>query len=121
MIAWAHGRLERILNFSFPEFRHFTKSRKYFEAPKNWSKVNAWLPDPDLNHYRLSNAQKIVNAKGEKAQFGGFNFTYREAIKGNNDSAYGGGYAFNDTYNATAIINGLRGSLGNLLLPLRPL
>jgi type I pullulanase len=71
------------------------------------------LPDPDPNHYRLSNAQKMVNAKGEKAQFGGFNFTYREAIKGNNDSGYGGGYAFNDTYNATAIINGLRGSLGN--------
>jgi pullulanase len=54
----------------------------------------------------------MVNAKGEKAQFGGFNFPYREAIKGNNDTGYGGGYAFNDTYNATAIINGLRGSVG---------
>ncbi|WP_176736829.1 alpha-amylase family glycosyl hydrolase [Oligoflexus tunisiensis] len=70
------------------------------------------MPDPDPNHYRLSNAQKMVNAKGQKAQFGGFNFSYREAIKGNNDTGYGGGFAFNGSYDATTIINGLRGSLG---------
>ena len=69
------------------------------------------LPDPDGKHFRLFNISKMENADG-KAEFGGFNFAYREAIKGSNDNGNGGGFAFNDSYNANAIINGLRGSLG---------
>ncbi len=79
----------------------------------NYGEPYTALPDPDLNHFRLTNIQKMTRADGKKAEFGGFNFPYREAIKGNNDSGFGGGYAFNDAYNATTIINGLRGSIGN--------
>ncbi len=77
----------------------------------NYGEPYTALPDPDPKHFRLFNVSKMENADG-KAEFGGFNFAYREAIKGNNDSGNGGGFAFNDSYNATAIINGLRGSLG---------
>ncbi len=79
----------------------------------NYGEPYTALPDPDPKHFRLTNIQKMVTADGKKAEFGGFNFPFREAIKGNNDSGAGGGYAFNDSYSATAIINGLRGSLGN--------
>jgi type I pullulanase len=79
----------------------------------NYGEPYTALSDPDPQHFRLFNISKMTRADGKAADFGGFNFPYREALKGNNDSGFGGGFAFNDSYNVTTIINGLRGSLGS--------
>ncbi|MCX6130827.1 MAG: alpha-amylase family glycosyl hydrolase [Proteobacteria bacterium] len=71
------------------------------------------LPDPDPNHFRLNNVQNMQTFDGKRAEFGGFNFSFREAIKGNNDTGLGGGFVFNDSYDVVTLMNGLRGSLGN--------
>ncbi len=72
------------------------------------------LPDPDPKHFRLDQIKTMTRSSdGKRAEFGGFNYIFREAIKGSNDGGSGGGYAFNDAYDLTTVINGLRGSLGN--------
>ncbi len=78
----------------------------------NYGEPYTALTDTDPHHFRLNGISRMTRADGKAADFGGFNFSYREAIKGNNDSGFGGGYAFNDTYKPQTIINGLRGSLG---------
>ena len=70
------------------------------------------LQDPNDQHFRLSNINQMYDEDGRFSHFGGFNFGFREAIKGSNDWGGGGGFAFNDSYNSTTVINGLKGSVG---------
>lgn len=71
------------------------------------------LSDPDPQHFRLDRIASMRRADGQRTEFGGFNFIYREAIKGSNDNGFGGGFAFNQITDLSTLINGLRGSLGN--------
>jgi type I pullulanase len=89
------------LNEQFPE-------RKLVAYGEPWTA----LKDPYADHLRLYNISKMRTDEGLPVQFGGFNFPFREAIKGFNDWGGGGGFAFNQTTDPTIIVNGLRGSIG---------
>ena len=73
-----------------------------------WTALEDWDPD----HFRLNNVRFMTNPDGSPLNFGGFNYPFRNAIKGNNDDGEGGGYAFNQVADFGLIMNGLRGSLG---------
>lgn len=70
------------------------------------------VSDPDPDHFRLDRISSMRRADGQPTEFGGFNYIFREAIKGSNDTGFGGGFAFNEIVNLSSLINGLRGSLG---------
>ena len=70
------------------------------------------LPDPNPRHLRLTNIHMMYDQYGNFSHFGGFNFPFREAIKGFNNDGNGGGFAFNQIPDVQTVINGLRGSVG---------
>ncbi|SMF28584.1 alpha-amylase family glycosyl hydrolase [Pseudobacteriovorax antillogorgiicola] len=70
------------------------------------------LDDPNPDHFRLYHMPQMFDRQGRFSHFGGFNFPFREAIKGFNDWGGGGGFAFNQITSSRTIMNGLRGSIG---------
>ncbi|MBQ49089.1 MAG: hypothetical protein CMP10_17045 [Zetaproteobacteria bacterium] len=89
------------LNRTFPD-------RKLLTYGEPWVAYS----DPDPRHFRLNHLRSMYS-EGKLVTFGGFNFLYREALKGANNDGSGGGYVFNQDYDLGLVMNGLRGSIGD--------